>query len=64
MLAKLFRGYILFDIYGRKKQLYLYSIVGYLEFLVYISPHQWAAAAETAPLLWCFSVWLASSQQI
>lgn len=25
MLSKLFRGYILLDIYGRKKQLYLYS---------------------------------------
>lgn len=63
MLAKPFRGYILFHIYGRKKQLYLCSIVGYLELLVYMSLHWWEAAAQTA-LFWCFTIWLASSQQI
>lgn len=39
MLLKPFRGYILFHIYGRKKQLYVCSIVGYPELLVYMSMH-------------------------
>lgn len=56
MLAKLFRGYILFDIYARKNQPWSEGKAFYLEFLVYMSLRQWEAAAGCSFLMLPYSV--------
>lgn len=50
-LAKLLRCYNLFYIYGRKKQLYLSSIVGFPRFLVCMSLHRWESCTDCSFLM-------------